>query len=419
MRDTDLYARILGLQSPWTVAGVELRRDDGEVHVQVVPDPGAAWVCPHCGRASPGYDSRPRQWRHLDTCQYKTVLQAQVPRVRCAEHGVVMVAVPWAEPGSGYTALFEALVLDWLKEASTQAVARLMRLSWHAIDGIMQRAVNRGLARRPAQTPEYLSVDETAFARRQDYVTVVTDAARGVVLHVADDRKTESLAAYYASLDAVQKEHIKAVAMDMWPAYISATEAHIPQAREKIAFDKFHVAKYLGAAVDKVRRQEHRALLAEGNDRLTGSKYDWLTNPANMTGEQRRRFGTLRDSSLKTARAWALKECAMGLWHYSSRVWAAKGWERWLSWAVRSRLEPVKRAAATVKRHLWGILNAVILGVHNGYAESMNSRIQKLKRRANGYRNRERFRRAIYFHLGGLDLYPATAGLGQPAHSIG
>jgi transposase len=124
-------------------------------------------------------------------------------------------------------------------------------------------------------------VDETAFARRQSDVTVVTDPARGVVLPVADDRKTESLAGYYASLDAGQKENIKAVAMDLWPACIRATEAHIPGAREKIAFDKFHVAQYLGAAVDQVRRQEHRALLAEGNDRLTGSKYDWLTQPAN------------------------------------------------------------------------------------------------------------------------------------------
>ncbi|WP_201344986.1 ISL3 family transposase [Thiohalobacter sp. COW1] len=204
------------------------------------------WTCPQCGRTSPGYDSRRRQWRHLDTCQYKTVLEAEVPRVQCAEHGVVTVAVPWAEPGSGFTALFEALVIDWLKEASIQAVARQLKLGWGAIDRVMQRAVKRGLKRRTTQSPEYLSVDETAFARRHEYVTVVTDQERGIVLHVADDRKTESLSAYYAELSGEQKANIRAVAMDMWPAYISATEAHIPQAREKIAFDKFHVANERG-----------------------------------------------------------------------------------------------------------------------------------------------------------------------------
>jgi transposase len=412
MRDIDLYSQILGLRSPWKVADVQLLGDAEEVRVHVVPEPGVTWTCPHCGRPSPGYDSRRREWRHLDTCQYKTVLEADVPRVQCSEHGVVTVAVPWAEPGSGFTALFEALIIDWLKEASTQAVAQQFRLSWNAIDGVMQRAVKRGLARREAQSPQYLSVDETAFAKRHEYVTVVTDQERGVVLHVADDRKAESLSAYYESLSDEQKAAIKAVAMDMWPAYISATETHIPQAHEKIAFDKFHVAKYLGDMVDKVRRQEHRLLLAAGLDALKGTKYDWLTHPDNMTREQQNRFRALRDSSLKTARAWAIKEFAMSLWHYSSRTWAGKGWARWLAWAVRSRLEPVKKTAATIKKHLWGIINAVVLKVHNGHAESINSRIQRIKSRARGYRNRERFRNAIYFHLGGLDLYPCSVSNG-------
>jgi len=254
-------------------------------------------------------------------------------------------------------------------------VARQLKLGWGAVDRVMPRAVKRGLARRKTQSPEYLSVDETAFARGHEYVTVATDQACGLVLRVADNRKRESLSADYADLSDEQKANIKALAMDMWPAYISATEAHVPQAREKIAFDKFHVAKRLGEAADRVRRQDHRSLLAVGDDCLKGSKYDWLANPANMTRAQQNRFRALRDSSLKTARAWAIKEFAMGLWHYSSRAWAAKGWTRWLSWAVRSRLEPMKKTAATIKKHLWGIINAVVLKAHNGPAESINSRI--------------------------------------------
>ena len=332
---------------------------------------------------------------------------ADVPRVECSEHGVVTVAVPWSEPGSGFTALFEALVIDWLKEASIAAVSRRLQLSWNAIDGIMQRAVRRGLKRRSEVEAKRLGVDETSFRKRHDYVTVVSDQDSQTVLHVGDGRDQESLSGFYDDLSDDQKVAVESIAMDMWPAYISATLGGIPDAREKIAFDKFHVAKYLGDAVDKVRRTEHKALLAEGREDLKHTKHCWLMNPQNMSRKQWRGFKALRESTLKTARAWAIKELAMSLWSYTSRTWAMKAWKQWLSWAVRSRLEPVKKVAKTIKTHLWGIINAVFLKADNGGAESINSRIKMVKVRSRGFRNKERFRNAIYFHLGGLDLYPA------------
>lgn len=407
MRDKELYTQILGIRSPWQVADIELSVEAGEVKVYVERAPGTERRCPKCGTVCPGYDSRRRQWRHLDTCQFKTLLVADVPRVECPEHGVVTVDVPWSEPGSGFTALFEALVIDWLREASVAAVSRRLGLSWNAIDGILQRAVQRGLARRAEVAPTRIGVDETSFRKRHDYVTVVSDQDSGTVLHVADDRGQDSLSAYYDRLSEEQRVGIESVAMDMWPAYIRATLDAVPAAREKIAFDKFHVAKYLGDAVDKVRRSEHRALLAEGRDDLTRTKHRWLMNPQNMSVPQWRGFKALRESTLKTARAWAIKEFGMSLWHYSSRTWAEKGWQRWLAWAVRSRLEPVKKVARTIKDHLWGIINAVVLKADNGGAESINSRIKMIKVRSRGFRNKQRFRNAIYFHLGGLDLYPA------------
>ena len=304
--------------------------------------------------------------------------------------------------------MFEALVIDWLKEASISAVSRLMGLSWNAIDGIMQRAVTRGLSRREARCVEHLGVDETSFKKRHDYVTIVSDQGSGTVLHVGEDRKKETLHGWYERLSEAQREAITSVSMDMWPAFINATREGVPAADEKIAFDKFHVAKYLSDAVDKVRRQEHKALMAQGYEDLKGSKHDWLYNPENMTRQQKKHFASLRDSNLKTARAWAIKEFAMSLWHYTSITWAKKGWGRWLSWAVRSRLEPIKKVAKTIREHLWGILNAIILKVSNGPAEGINSRIKMLKVRSRGFRNKNRFANAIYFHLGGLDLYPGS-----------
>jgi transposase len=405
MRDKDLYTQILGINPPWKVTDVDLSVESGEVKVFIEQRSGTVHQCPRCGVECPGYDRRQRSWRHLDTCQLKTILVAEVPRISCPEHGVITVQVPWSEPGSGFTALFEALVINWLKEASLAAVSRQLGLSWNAIDRIMQRAVDRGLERRTIMQPEHIGVDETSFRKRHDYVTVVSDGSK--VLYVCDDRNQTGLAGYYEGLSEEQIAAIKSVSMDMWPAYIRATLDAIPDADEKIAFDKFHVAKYLGEAVDKVRRVEHRALLAEGRTDLVRSKHQWLRNPNNMSHKQWREFKDLRESTLRTARAWAIKEFAMSLWHYSSRTWAIKAWKRWLSWAVRCRLGPVKKVAQTIKKHLWGIINAIVMKVDNGGAESINSRIKMIKVRSRGFRNKTRFRNAIYFHLGGLDLYPA------------
>jgi len=405
MKDTQLYSQILGIEKPWKVTDVQVSLADDEVEVTVEHGSGKL-ACPKCGKVCSGYDKRQRRWRHLDTCQLKTLLVADVPRVECSEHGVVTVSVPWAEPGSGFTALFEALVIDWLKDASTSAVSERLRLSWNAVDGIMQRAVKRGLSRREALSPRQISVDETSYRKGHDYVTVVTDQEQAAVLHVAENRETDSLTEFYDLLSQEQKKGIESVCMDMWPAYIRATREALPDADSKIAFDRFHVAQYLGKAVDQVRRQEHRQLIRQGDERMKGSKYQWLRNRGNMNWHQQRSFSELRQSSLKTARAWAIKDLASRLWGYRNRTWAEKGWKRLINWMARSRLKPMQTTSKTLRNHLWGILNAVIRKVDNSHAESMNSRIKTLKSRARGFRNRERFRNAIYFHLGGLQLYP-------------
>jgi transposase len=414
MRDRDLYARILNLQAPWTVADVELDLKGEEVRVRLEASASADLRCPQCDRVAGRYDSRERRWRHLDTCQLKTVLVADVPRVKCEEHGVHQVKVPWADPGSGFTAMFEALAIDWLKEASIKAVAGVLRLSWDEADGIQGRAVARGLARRERVVPTRLGLDETSFQKRHEYVTVLTDRTTGNVVHVADDRKQATLEAFLDTLTAEERTLIESVAMDMWGPYIAAVKAKVPGAERKIAFDKFHVASHLGDGVNDVRKQEHRALLAAGDTTLTRTKHLWLQNPANMKAERWEEFTSLRESALKTARAWALKETAMGLWRYRSLAWAKKAWKAWLGWALRSQLEPMKKKARMIREHLWGILNAVVTGTTNALAESVNAKIQWIKRMACGFRNRERFRNAIYFHCGGLNRYPAAL---QPAHT--
>lgn len=408
MRDKDLYATILGIRSPWRVVTVDLSPQSEEVCVTIEAEPGVRFDCPSCGKPCSRYDSRRRSWRHLDTCQFKALLVADVPRVECTEHGVVQAHVPWAEPGSGLTALMEALIIDWLKEAGIQAVARQLRLGWDQIDGVMQRAVARGLKRRAFGPLARLCIDETSFQKRHEYVTIVTDPATSSVVYVADGRNAAALEGFWNSLTPAQLAAIEVVAMDMSQAYIRSTIDHVPDAKSKIAFDRFHVARAINDAVNTVRKQEHRALSAEHYPILKGTRSVWITNPENHNETQDTLFRFLKDLGLKVARAFAIKETARGLWSYKTRGWALRGWKQWISWAMRSRLEPIKKVARMVRDHLWGILNAVVLKATNAISESVNAKVQWIKYTACGFRNRERFRNAIYFHCGDLDLYPAT-----------
>lgn len=406
MQDRELYRQILGIESPWFVERVELKLEAGEIHVYVNHQE-TDWPCAECGRPCRLYDHQgERQWRHLDTCQYRTILRAAVPRSDCSEHGARVVKLPWAEPGSRFTALFERLAIDWLKVASQKAVGENLGLSWDEIHRIMERAVARGLQRREAETVTHIGVDEKAFRKGHRYLTLVNDLDRSRVLYVAEDRKQSSLDGFWPTLTPAQRDGIEAVAMDMWDPYVASTKEYLPDAEGKIVFDKFHIAKHLSEAVDKVRRQENKQLRADGDDRLVGTKYDWLRHPASFVAEAWRKFKSLRESTLKTARAWALKETAMNLFTYSYTAAARSFFNRWYGWASRSRLDPIIEVGRMLKRRIENILTFIKHRITNAASESLNAKIQWVKYTARGFRNQKNFINAIYFHCGGLNLAP-------------
>jgi transposase len=408
MQDRELYRRILGIEAPWYVDSVELKLEVGEVHIRLGHHDMIHWPCPECDAPSKLYDHQPeRQWRHLDTCQYQTILHAQPPRSECSEHGVHTIRLPWAEPLSRFTALFEALAIEWLKAASQKAVAGQMKLSWDEIHGIMERAVKRGLERRKAEPVSQIGIDEKAFRKGHNYMTVVNDLTGSRVLYVAEERKQSSLDGFWATLTPEQLAGIEAVAMDMWDPYVASVREHVPQATDKIVFDKFHIAQHLGKAVDQVRRKENKTLRATGDDRLAGTRYDWLRNPTKMEPQDRREFAVLRASGLKTARAWALKETAMALFSYVYERPARKHFRWWQGWAARSRLQPMIEVARMLKRRFENIITYLRHRITNAGSESINAKIQWVKYTARGFRNKKNFIDAIYFHCGGLDLAPS------------
>lgn len=408
MRDTELYQRVLGLSRPWFVDRVELKVPEKRVEIWVDHPPSQTWPCPRCQKSLPCRDhAEERVWRHLDTCQFQTHLHARIPRVDCPDHGVLNVMVPWAEAHSRFTMLMECLIINVLEECSTVTGAcELTGVSWDEAFGVMQRAVGRGQLRKQDLPIKHLGVDEKAFRKGHSYMTVVCDLERSTVEYVAEDRKTESLAGYYQRLSPPQMAALEAVAMDMWAPYVKATMENVPLAADKIVFDRFHIMKYMNNAVDQVRRAEHRELSAEGDDLLKGTKHWWLYGYENVPDKHLRAFEAVRDQSVRTGRAWAIKETLRELWNYRSVAWARKFFKDWFGWARRSRLKPVKKVAAMLQNHLANILTYCTHRITNGVAEGLNSKIMTIKRKACGYRNKENFKTAIYFFCGGLDLDP-------------
>jgi transposase len=409
--DRTFYQTVLGLPEPWVVESVELRPGNEEVWIRVGPRPGAALLCPECGAESPGYDrAEERRWRHLNTMQYHTILVCRVPRVRCTKHGVRQARVPWAEERSRFTALFEWWTIQLLRESTVAGVAELLHLSWDEVAHIQRRAVERGMARRSTEPIRVLGVDETSFQKRHEYVTVINDLEGDRVLWVGDHRREATLREFWESRPIEERRALRAVVMDMWDPYIAATRDGVPHGLSKIVFDRYHVVAHLTAAVSDVRKAEQRELQRAGDAaraaQLKGKRFTLVKGKARRTAEDEAEIQALRKAGFKVGRAWSIKEAANTIWQCATAKAALAEFNKWYGWAIRSRLAPVKRAARMMKRYLYGILKYTRHPFTNARTEGMNSKIQLIKHRARGYRNRENFRNAILFHCGGLDMNP-------------
>lgn len=414
MESKELYRHLLGINEPWTVERVDLDMTRGQIDVYVGHAKGVRFACPECGLELSVYDhSAKRTWRHLDSCQFMTYLHASPPRVSCPEHGVRQVNLPWAGAGSRFTHLFEALAINVLLAANIERAAGLLRISWDQAWHLMERAVLRGRAAKGDTLPKQIGVDEKAIAKGHQYMTLVCDLDKSTVEYVGEGRREESLAAYFKAFGEERCAEIEAISLDMWPAFINACRENVAGADGKMVFDRFHIMRHIVEAVDKVRKQEHKLLMDEGDTTLVKSKYLWLTNPSNMTDQAKARFKELQSSELKTGRAWALKEVLRELWSYTSAAWALKFWKRWYYWATHSRLQPMIDAAKLIARHLPNVLTYFKHRITNAVAEGLNSKIATVQKRACGFRNRDHFKIAIYFHCGGLDLYPAQVTHGK------
>ncbi len=270
----------------------------------------------------------------------------------------------------------------------------------------MQRAVARGLERKQVKVVARIGIDEKAFRKRHDYVTLLVNLDSSTVEAIANGNDTESANACFSQLSLEQLNSVKAIAMDMSVAFVKAAKESIPLAEEKIVHDRFHVMQMANQAVDQIRRAENKELLATGDDSLKGTPYLWLTGQENLTAKQYQRFEAVYRASLETGKACGFKKLIRDLWNHDSILEAKAFFDDSFRRVIRTNLTPLKKVARTTKERLSNVSNYCLLEITNAVAEGLNSNIMSIKRRVGGFRNRENFKTAILFYCGGPDLHP-------------
>lgn len=408
------YAKLLQLPAPWTVKKVEECLGEHRVTVWLSWPEAVPAVCPECGQAVPIYDRpKERTWRHLNVMQYRLELKCAVPRCQCPEHGVRTIATPWAEPGSRFTLLFEALAVAVIAACrSLSQAAELLGLHWESVQRIMDAAVARGLARRTTEGLRRVGLDEKSFLRGQSYVSLMTDLDGQRVLEVVAGRDTKACVALWEALPHEQRAKAEAAAMDMGASFIVGTKQAAPQA--DIVHDRFHVVKPMNEAVDQTRREESARLVERGDDSLKHTRFLWLSGQT--PDDQKQRFEDLLETNLRTARAWAYKEQFVEFWQQPDAEAGNAFFQHWYRSVMRSRLPKLKNVAKSLKAHLGGLLTYFKHRITNALTEGFNSKIQAIKADARGFRRFGNYRTRILFFCGKLDMRPS---LFSPAtHSI-
>lgn len=390
-----LFSQALRLGAQWNVVKSEMDVPQRQLRLELDFPAGTKFACPRCGQLCAVHDTVDKEWRHLDFWQHRTDLRARVPRVTCAEHGVLQVEVPWARAGSGFTLMMEGMILLLAQQMSVSAAALLLRTTDHRLWRVIDHYVTAAHRDKDWSKVRRILVDETSARRGRRYVTNVIDAESTDLLMMAKDRGADTLGEFAAAMTkhGGRPEQITEIVMDMSPAYIAGAAAYFPGAR--VVFDAFHIMKMAGQALDKVRKD----LARQGAD-LRGGLWALRGNAWTRNSEQQERRSQLMAAYPALGRAVALREFLQDALAGSDRAQL----EGWLAWAQRSRLAAFRDLARTIKRHFNGILAYMETRLTNGVMEAINGLLQLAKRIARGFRNFYYFRLAAYLKAGGLNI---------------
>lgn len=406
MQSEQLFEQALGVGSPWYVRETEFDAGARSLTIRVDFRAGSRFSHPEAGGEHPVHDTQTKRYRHLNFFQHECFLEVRVPRVKLPDGSVRLIEPPWAGKLSGFTLLFEALVLSLCREMPFAAVARLVGESWHRVAAIAERYVELALAEADLSEVRELAIDETAKAQGHDYVTLAADAQRRAVIFVTETREAQAIERLAADLTAHSgdPEAIEGVSIDMSPAYIKGVEAHLPNAA--VTYDKFHVIAHASHALDLTRRAEQKR-----DPALKGLRWALLKDRSRLNTTQRADLdGLLANLTTKrTARAWQYREDLREILGRKQINVVRALLRQWCTNVMRSKVEPMKAVAKMIRNHLEGIVAWARSRMTNGFLEALNSLFQAAKRKARGYRKLSTIRTIIFLIAGKLDFRTLNA----------
>lgn len=390
------------------------KHDDRDcLEIEISPRKGSTAVCSGCHKPAPGYDraSEPRRFEFIPIWGFAVFFLYAMRRVDCRTCGVKVEAVPWADGKHQLTKSYMQFLASWARSLSWKEVAERFQTTWDKVFNSVEYIVEWGLTHRYLDSITAIGVDEIQWKKNHKYLTLVYQINSGSVrlLWIGRERTAETFSKFFDMLGAERSALIEYVCSDMWKAYLQVIRERIGQAVHIL--DRYHIVARINKALDVVRAGEHRQMKKDGYEPLlTKSRWLLLKRPENLTDKQGASLKDLLKYNLQSVRGYLLKEEFQQLWTYSSPGWAARFIDRWTTRVMRSRIEPLKKEAMTIRRHKDLILNWFRAkgALSSGVVEGMNNKAKLTMRKSYGFREFRSIEVALYHSLGKLPEPPVT-----------
>ena len=377
------------------------------VEVEILPRRNGLRICSGCGRVCPGYDTMPelRRFEFVPLWGIMVYFVYRMRRVECPACGIKVERVPWAEGKSSLTTEYKWFLARWARRMSWKEVAVTFRVSWEHVYEAVKHAVSWGLKHRDLDHIESIGVDEVQWHKGHHYQTVVyqIDEYQKRLLWVGPERTSKTLLRFFRFLGKERTAKLQFICSDMWQGYIKVIRKKAGHAVHIL--DRFHVMQRIGKAINDVRAAEVKQLKADGYEPiLKGARWLLLKRPENLTDKQAIKLDELLQYNLKSIRSHLMKEDFQRFWEYRSPAWAGKFLDEWCTRAMRSKIEPMKKVARSLRKKRELILNWFRAGgtISAGIVEGFNNKLKLITRKSYGFRTQNAYETALYHNLGAL-----------------
>ena len=406
---TELFQQALHIHAPWLIKSIDFSTDKKRLDIYIDFKKGSAFADPDTTSGSAkmykAYDTVKKTWQHLNFFEYECHLHARVPRIKRDDGKVRLIPTPWEGKVSGFTLLFEALLIQLCKAMPVHNVSQLTGVSDHKVWRVLDTYIALAKKDEDFSGLSIIGMDETSIAKGHEYITLFVDLVERRTVHISAGKNNKTVVDFVEELEAKQgdRKSIKQVSCDMSPAFIKGVKENLPEA--EITFDKFHIIKLINEAVDQVRREEGRY-----TPELKGNRYVFLKNSVNLTEKQKEIKDelSLAKLNLKSIRAMHIREAFQQVYQAESTKKFEGLLNGWYYWATHSQLAPIVKVAKTIKKHWEGILSWKKSQINNGILEGLNSILQAAKRKARGYKI-QHFKTIAYLLTGKLDFSKINA----------